>query len=430
MDTVTIKDNRTGKGIEIPIKKPAKGTPAIDISVMSKELGLYSFDPGFTSTISCESSITYLDGDKGELHYRGYPIENIADKKNYVEVCYLLLTGRFPNRDEYEEFDNLIRIRYFLHEKLIGLFRAMPDFSHPMATLSSAVAALSSFYHNYTEFHGHGSENETPEYLVMAQRIIAKIPTIAAYAYRHNRGLPYIHPDKNRYFTENFLYMMRAYPNGEADILDVEVKALDAIFLLHADHEQNASTTAVKTVCSTGAHPYASISAGISALWGPAHGGANEAVIRQLHEIGDVKNVEKYVLRAKDKDDPFKLMGFGHRVYKSYDPRARFLKALLESLKSKLSIDSHLLEIAHKVEEHALNDDYFVQRKLYPNVDFYSGIILTALKIPVEMFTPIFVIGRSVGWVSQWMELKNDPKMKIFRPRQFYTGDIDRNLGE
>jgi len=309
----------------------------------------------------------------------------------------------------------------FLHEKLKNLFDAFPDDSHPMATMSSATAALNTFYHNYLDPHGEYL-TDIEQYYIMAQRIIAKLPTIAAYAHRKTLGLPYIYPDDSRYFTENFLYMLRAFPNGRADISSVEVDALDKIFLLHADHGQNASTTAVKVVCSTGAPPYAAISAGISALWGPAHGGANEAVIKQLEMIGDVSNIERYIEKAKDKNDPFRLMGFGHRVYKSYDPRAKILKSMLERLKSEITIDSKLLDIAYKIEEIALKDSYFIERKLYPNVDFYSGIILTALKIPVNMFTPIFVIGRSVGWISQWFELRTAKDFKIVRPRQLYTG--------
>ncbi len=427
MDTVTLIDNRTGKRFDAEIKMPTKGMGALDISALPKEFGLYSYDPSLAVTVNCESKVTFLDGEKGELYHRGYAIEDIAHSKNYLEVCYLLLSGKFPNPREYAEFDALIRKRSFLHEKLNRLFQAFPDDSHPMATLSSAVAALSSFYHNFMECHG-STICDTNGYYTMAQRIIAKIPTIAAMAYRHSVGLPLIYPDTNRYFTENFLYMLRAFPNGDAEIKEIEVKALDTIFTLHADHGQNASTTAVRVVCSTGAHPYASISAGISALWGPLHGGANEAVINQLKLIDNISNVDKYIQKAKDKNDPFRLMGFGHRIYKNYDPRARILKGILEGIKGDINVDNRLLEVAYKIEEIALNDSYFIERKLYPNVDFYSGIILTALKIPINMFTPIFVIGRSVGWVAQWFELRSDPAMKITRPRQLYMGDIDKKI--
>lgn len=410
-----------GKCVELKHLEATMGPGAVDISPLYKEFGVYAYDPGFASTVSCDSEITFIDGVKGELYYRGYPIEQIAEEKNFLEVCYLLLSGKFPNSDELHEFDGFIRKRSYLHEKVKNLFFAVPDNSHPMATLSACSAALSAYYHNYLDPHGEYLHNQE-DYYIMAQRIIAKIPTIAAYAHRQHIGQPFIYPDANRYFTENFLFMMRAYPRGEVEIHDVEIEALDKIFTLHADHGQNASTTAVKVVCSTGAPPYAAISAGISALWGPMHGGANEAVIRQLQEIGELSNVEKYIAKAKDKNDPFRLMGFGHRVYKNYDPRAKILKKMLEKLKSKIDIDNKYLEIAYKIEEIALSDDYFIERKLYPNVDFYSGIILTALKIPLNMFTPIFVIGRSVGWISQWFELRTSKDFKIVRPRQRYTG--------
>lgn len=427
MSTLTITDNRSGKSIDVPIQEPIKGTPVFDMAPINKEFGLFSYDPGFANTAGGESAVSFLDGGKGELYYRGYPIEEIAEAKNHLEVCYLLLSKHFPNTDQYEEFDRLIRRRYYLHEKLMRLFSAFPDGAHPMATLSSAVAALTAFYHNYLEEHGQLACN-LEEYYVMAQRIIAKIPVISALAYRHAQGLPLIYPDRNRYFTENFLYMMRAYPNGDADIQGIEIQALDKIFLLHADHGQNVSTTAVKVVGSTHAHPYAAISAGISALWGPAHGGANEAVIHQLQAISNVKNVDSFIAKAKDKHDPFKLMGFGHRVYKNYDPRAKILKKMLDSLKDQLPFDNHLMEVAFKIEEIALSDEYFIERKLYPNVDFYSGLILTALRIPTNMFTPIFVIGRSVGWVAQWFELHCEIGSKIYRPRQLYTGEVDRHV--
>lgn len=410
-----------GKIIELNILEATRGRGAIDIAPLCSALNVYSYDPGLALTATCDSEITFIDGEKGELYYRDYPIEEIAESKNFLEVCYLLLSGCFPSQEEYKEFDTHIRRRAFLHEKLKSLFDAFPDNSHPMATLSSATAAVTAFYHNYLDPHGEYLAN-TEEYYIMAQRIIAKLPTIAAYAYRKTIGLPYIYPDTSKYFTENFLYMLRAYPNGYADIKDIEIEALDKIFLLHADHGQNASTTAVKVVCSTGAPPYAAISAGISALWGPAHGGANEAVIKQLEMIGDVSNIEKFIAKAKDKNDPFRLMGFGHRVYKNYDPRAKILKQMLERLKGEIGIDSKLLEIAYKIEEIALKDSYFIERKLYPNVDFYSGIILTALKIPVSMFTPIFVIGRSVGWISQWFESRTSKDFRIVRPAQRYIG--------
>ncbi len=422
--TFTIIDDESGKRYTYPVIEATRGPNGVDMRTFYKDSGHFSFDPGFTSTASCRSEITFIDGEKGELRYRGIPIEELATKHNYLETCYLLLTGSLPNRDELINFDFELRHRAFLHEGLKNLFDAFPQDAHPMSTLSSAVAALSSFYYE------HLTINREAEYQEMARRIIAKIPTIAAFSYRHSQGIPFIYPDIGRSFTENFLYMMRAYPGGkmhitkegENTIRPIEIEALDTIFTLHADHEQNASTTTVRSVASTGAHPYVAISAGISALWGRAHGGANESVIEQLKMIGNVKHVDKFIAKAKDPDDPFRLMGFGHRVYKNFDPRAQILKQYQDSLKEELGLDSNLMQIASRIEEIALNDDYFIKRKLYPNIDFYSGVILTALGIPRSMFTPIFVIGRTVGWISQWIEFKKDKDQKIVRPRQIYVG--------
>ena len=423
-ESMTCIDNRTGKRYEYPILKATRGPDTVDLRSFYKDTGLFTFDPGFTSTASCESKITFIDGGKGELRYRGIPIEELAENRRYLEVCFLLLEGRLPDKKEAEAFDLEIRHRAFVHEGLRNLIESFPGNAHPMAILSSAVSALASFYYEHLDL------NDPHEYHEMASRIIAKIPTLAAFAYRHSLGIPFIYPDIDRSFTENFLYMMRAYPHGrmkitpegEQQISQVEIDALDTIFTLHADHEQNASTTTVRGVASTGAHPYVAISAGISALWGRAHGGANESVIAQLEMIGDVKNVSEFIARAKDKNDPFRLMGFGHRVYKNFDPRARVLKKLQDQLREELHLDAKLLEIAHEIEQIALHDDYFVSRNLYPNIDFYSGVILYALKIPRTMFTPIFVIGRTVGWIAQWIEFRQDPTSKIARPRQLYTG--------
>ena len=422
MATINIGD----KTYEYPILEGTRGPKVLDIRTFYKDTGMFTYDPGFTSTASCSSDITFINGEKGELRYRGYPIEELATKYKYLEVCYLLINGRLPSKEEFLEFDNELRHRAFVDEGLRKLFDSFPRNAHPMAMLSSAVSALSTFYFDHLNVTDEKSLRE------MAARIIAKIPTLSSFAYRRGLGIPIIYPDIDRYFTENFLFMLRAYPGGKMhrnpgakapkEISEIEVKALDTIFTLHADHEQNASTTTVRTVASTGAHPYAAISAGINALWGRAHGGANESVVAQLELIGDVKNVDKYIKKAKDPDDPFRLMGFGHRVYKNFDPRARILKNLQDQLKDELGLDSKLLEIAHKIEEIALNDEYFVKRKLYPNIDFYSGVILTALGIPKNMFTAIFVIGRTVGWISQWMEFKKDKKAKIARPRQLYVG--------
>lgn len=422
--TVTVTDNRTSKSYEFDIVDASRGPSVVDISSFYTQTGMFTYDNGFTSTASCKSEITFIDGAKGELRYRGIEIEELTLKHNYLEVCYLLLNSKLPNKEELQDFDLELRHRSLVHENLRHLFQAFPAGAHPMATLSAATAALSTFYYDHLNISNEASYQE------MARRIIAKIPTVAAFAYRHSIGAPFIHPDIERSFTENFLYMLRAYPggkmhrgaNGEHTIKEIEVKALDTIFTLHADHEQNASTTVVRGVASTGAHPYVAISAGISALWGRAHGGANESVIAQLKMIESVENVDAFIARAKDPKDKFRLMGFGHRVYKNFDPRAKILKGLQEELKNELTLDSKLMQIANKIEEIALSDEYFISRKLYPNIDFYSGVILTALQIPTSMFTPVFVIGRTVGWITQWIEFKKDKEMKIARPRQLYIG--------
>jgi len=423
-NTFTMTNNRTNTSYEFDILDGTRGPSVVDISSFYGQTGMFTYDQGYTSTASTKSEITFIDGDKGELIHRGVGIEELVEKNSYIEVCYLLLKKRLPTQEEAKAFDLELRHRSFIHERMRGLFNSFPISGHPMAIMNSAVAALTVFYDDHIEI-----KNED-EALEMAARIIAKMPTIAAFSYRHSMGIPFIYPDVNRSFTENFIYMMRAYPggvmkignDGENTISEVEVKALDAIFSLHADHEQNASTTTVRNVASTNAHPYVAISSGISALWGSAHGGANEQVIKQLEMIGSVDNVDKYIAKAKDKNDPFRLMGFGHRVYKNFDPRAKILRGLQDQLKDELKLDSELMKIASKIEDIALNDEYFISRKLYPNIDFYSGVILTALQIPTSMFTPIFVIGRTVGWISQWLEYKEDPKAKIARPRQLYTG--------
>ncbi|MFT7880758.1 MAG: citrate synthase [Sulfurimonas sp.] len=423
--TMTMTDHLTGDSYEYDILKGTRGPSVVDLRTFFRDTGMFTFDPGYTSTASCESKITFIDGEKGELRYRGIPIEKLAREHSYMESCYLLLNGRLPKERELRDFDLEIRHRAYLHEGLRHLFNAFPDNAHPMATLSAAVTALSTFYNDHLEM------NSEEDYFEMAHRIISKIPTIAAFAYRHSLGIPFIQPDIELGFTKNFLTMLRAYPggkmrigpHGEEKIKEIEVKALDTIFTLHADHEQNASTTVVRGVASTGAHPYVAISAGISALWGRAHGGANESVIAQLEHIGSVERVDDFIKRVKDPNDDFRLMGFGHRVYKNFDPRAKILKQLQEKLKEELDLDFELMAVANRIEEIALSDEYFISRNLYPNVDFYSGIILTALKIPKSMFTPIFVIGRTVGWITQWIEFKKDKSSKIARPRQLYTGD-------
>ena len=419
-DTVTLTDNRNGKSYDFPILHGTIGPDVIDISTFFSDTGMFTFDRGYTSTAMCRSSITYIDGLKGELMYRGYDIAYLAENKTFIDVAYLLLNKELPNKKQYDEFKLELKKRSFIHEGMMKIFDAFPDKAHPMAILQAAVSALSAFYFD------HLNMDKPEEYHEMAMRIIAKIPTIAAFSYRFSRGLPIIYPNLDRGFTENFLYMMRAYPYEHVDLKPIEVKALDTVFMLHADHEQNASTTTVRTVGSTHAHPYACIAAGIGALWGWAHGGANEGVIRQLEQIGSVENVDKYIARAKDKNDPFRLMGFGHRVYKNFDPRAKVLKSMCDQLFDEIGINTELLKIAKKIEEIALNDEYFISRNLYPNVDFYSGLILKALSIPNDMFAVIFVIGRIPGWISQWIELKEQESIKIVRPRQLYVGETNR----
>ena len=424
-NTMTMIDNRTGDTHEFNILEATRGPDVVDISTFYSKTGMFTYDNGFTSTANCKSDITFIDGDKGELRYRGIEIEELAQNHSYLATCYLLLEEKLPNEEELLKFDLELRHRSLLHESLRHLFQAFPAGAHPMATLSSATAALSTFYYDHLEITDEAGYQE------MARRIVAKMPTVAAFAYRHSIGAPFIHPDIDRSFTENFLYMLRAYPggkmhigpDGEYSIKGIEVEALDTIFTLHADHEQNASTATVRGVASTGAHPYVAISAGISALWGRAHGGANESVIAQLEMIGSVDNVDAFIQRVKDPNDDFRLMGFGHRVYKNFDPRARALKGLQDRLKDELNLDSNLMQIASRIEEIALNDEYFIKRNLYPNIDFYSGVILTALNIPKSMFTPVFVIGRTVGWITQWIEFKKDSKAKIARPRQLYIGE-------
>ncbi|MFC3846920.1 citrate synthase [Helicobacter baculiformis] len=404
----------------------ARGGQAIDFSKLYERTGLLSYDPGYASTAGCKSTISYIDGQKGELYYKGYPLEELVAKYKYSDVCKLLLTDALPqNADESLAFELELRHRSFIHETLHNMFAAFPTHAHPMAKLSSGVSILSTFYSD------HGKMKNEEDYQTMARRIIAKMPTLAAICYRNEIGAPIIYPDVTRSYIENILFMLRGYPHGRLkqglhgtiEINPLEVEAFDKILTLHADHEQNASATTVRNVASTGVHPYAAISAGISALWGHLHGGANEKVLLQMEEIGDVKNVDKYIARVKDKNDSFKLMGFGHRVYKSYDPRARILKQIKDNLQTKgIKMNPRLDEIAAKVEEVALKDEYFIARNLYPNVDFYSGTILTALKIPTRFFTPVFVIGRTVGWCAQLLEHVKNTQARITRPRQVYVG--------
>ncbi|WP_045737955.1 citrate synthase [Xanthomonas sp. MUS 060] len=414
LDQVTLNAGDTS--VVLPVLKPTLGNDCVDVSKLTKETGLFTYDSGFTATASCKSAITYIDGDNGVLLYRGYPIEQLAEKSNFLEVGYLLMNGELPSADEFKKFEHEVTHHTMMHESLKNFLGGFRHDAHPMAMLAGSVASLSAFYHDTLDL------NDPEQRRLAAIRLIAKVPTIAAAAYRYSIGWPIRYPRNNLGYVERFLHLMFEVPSEQLQMNPVVAKALDLLFILHADHEQNASTSTVRLVGSTGANPYASVAAGITALWGPAHGGANEAVLKMLEEIGTADNVESAVAKAKDKNSSFRLMGFGHRVYKNFDPRAKIIREMTHKVLGELGVNDPLLEVALKLEEAALKDDYFVQRKLYPNVDFYSGIIYKALNIPVEMFTVMFAIARTVGWVSHWLEQQVDPEMKIGRPRQIYTG--------
>jgi len=421
-DTLSIKDNSTGNEAELPLLNGALGTPVIDISTLNKDLGLFTYDPGFMSTASCKSAITYIDGVNGILLYRGYPIEQLAKNSTFLEVAFLLMNGELPSKHELSTFQLEINHHSMLHEALRSFFDGFHYDAHPMAMMAGVVGSLSAFYHSELDM-------EDPEHRrISAMRMLAKIPAIAAACYRHSVGWPFVYPRVDLEYCENFLNMMFSLPSQKFIDQDhyidpVAVKALNLLFILHADHEQNASTSTVRLASSTGANPYACIAAGISALWGPAHGGANEAVLSMLAEIGTVDRIPEFLARAKDKNDPFRLMGFGHRVYKNFDTRAKIIRDTCYEVLEKFSKDEDpLFELALALEEHALKDEYFIEKKLYPNVDFYSGVIYKALKIPVDMFTVMFAIARNAGWVSHWLEMMAEPTRRIGRPRQLYTG--------
>ena len=420
--TVTITDNKTGKQIELPVKHPTLGPDAVDIGRFFREMGYFTYDPGFLSTASCQSSLTYLDGGKGELLYRGYPIEQLAEKSSFIEVAYLMLHGELPDQDQLKDFNRIIIQHTMLNESLRSLFQGFYHDAHPMAIMVGVVGSLSAFYHDSTDITNPKHRE------IAAHRMIAKMPTIAAASYKHSIGEPQVYPDNSLSYTGNLLKMMFSVPCEPYEVDPIAEKALDLIFILHVDHEQNASTSTVRLAGSSGANPFACIASGIAALWGPAHGGANEAVLSMLNEIGEVSNIPKFLARAKDKNDPFRLMGFGHRVYKNYDPRARIIRKMCHEVLSKLgNEDDPTFELALKLEEIALSDDYFIQRRLYPNVDFYSGLIYRALGIPSNMFTVMFAIARTVGWVAQWMEMIGEDNQRIGRPRQLYTGPTTRD---
>jgi citrate synthase len=398
------------------------GPPVIDIRALYKETGKFTYDPGFTATGSCESRITYIDGEQGILLHRGYPIDELATQSDFLEVSYLLLYEELPNAKQKAQFVDTITHHTMVHEQINHLYRGFRRDAHPMAVMIGVVGALAAFYHDTTNIE------DAHQRMIASHRLIAKMPTIAAMAYKYNIGQPFVYPRNDLSYAENFLHMMFAVPCEEYRINPLHARAMDRILILHADHEQNASTSTVRLSGSSGANPYACISAGIATLWGPAHGGANEAVLRMLHEMGSVEKIPEFIKRAKDKDDSFRLMGFGHRVYKNYDPRAVVLRQTCHEILDDIGIDDEMLRIAMELERIALEDDYFVKRKLYPNVDFYSGLILKALGVPPHLFTVIFALARTVGWVAQWNEMIEDPQQKIGRPRQLYTGEPQRSF--
>lgn len=421
-DTVTITDKKSGQQLELPVKHATQGPDAVDIRQFYSQMGYFAYDPGFLSTASCHSSLTYLDGEQGVLQYRGYPIEQLAEHSNFIEVAYLMLYGELPKREELDNFAYIIAHHSMLNENLKEFFHGFNHDAHPMAIMVGVVGSLSAFYHDSTDI----SDPRHRE--IAAHRMIAKMPSIAAASYKHTIGEPQVYPDNSLSYSGNLLHMMFSVPCEHYEIDPVAEKALDLIFILHVDHEQNASTSTVRLAGSSGANPFACIASGIAALWGPAHGGANEAVLNMLCEIGDVSNIPKFLERARDHNDPFRLMGFGHRVYKNYDPRARIIKKMCHEVLSKPGAGNDpIFELALRLEEVALSDDYFIERKLYPNVDFYSGLIYKALGIPANMFTVMFAIARTVGWVAQWMEMIGEKKQLIGRPRQLYVGPKQRD---
>ena len=411
-----------GQVYQLPIHHPSAGPDVIDIRSLYKDAGVFTYDPGFTSTASCDSTITFIDGAKGDLLHRGYPIDQLASKSHYLEVCYLLLYGELPSPAELEDFESRVTNHTMIHEQMMYLFRGFRRDAHPMAIMTGVVGAMSAFYHDSTDISDPWQRE------VASIRMIAKMPTIAAMAYKYTIGQPFEYPRNDLDYASNFLRMCFAVPAEDYKVNPILSRAMDRIFTLHADHEQNASTSTVRLASSSGANPFACIAAGIACLWGPAHGGANQACLEMLREIGTVENIPTFIAKAKDKNDPFRLMGFGHRVYKNTDPRATVLKQSADEVLELLGVANNpLLQVAKELEKVALSDPYFVEKKLFPNVDFYSGIILEAMGFPTSMFTPIFALSRTIGWISQWKEMIADPQMKIGRPRQLYLGDTARD---
>lgn len=419
--TAKLQIDGIDKVIELPLYEGTTGPDVLDVRGLVSE-GVFTYDPGFVSTASCESEITFIDGGKGVLLHRGYPIEQLADKATFLETCFLLLNGELPSAEEKTAFEKTIRYHTMVDEHIHQFFKGFPKNAHPMAMLVGVVGALSAFYHDDLDI------DDPAHRKLAAHRLIAKMPTLAAMCYKHSVGQPFMYPQNNMGFAENFLHMMFGTPCEAPNVSPTLAKAMDTIFLLHADHEQNASTSTVRLAGSSGANPYACIASGIAALWGPSHGGANEAVLEMLYEIGDESNIEEYIAKAKDKEDPFRLMGFGHRVYKNFDPRATVMRKICDEVLEELGVeDDPLFRIARKLEKIALEDDYFISKKLYPNVDFYSGIILKAIGIPTSLFTVIFATGRTPGWIAHWDEMLSHP-YKIGRPRQLYKGYTPRDV--
>jgi citrate synthase len=417
----TAKLQVPGKEVEYPILTGSVGPDVVDIRKLYAQTGKFTYDPGFTSTASCESGLTYIDGDEGVLLHRGYPIGQLAEQSSFMEVAYLLLNGELPNEGELTSFNNTITRHTMLHEQLATFYRGFRRDAHPMAVMCGVAGALSAFYHDSTDI------TDPKQRMIASHRLIAKMPTIAAMAYKYSVGQPFLYPDNSLSYTGNFLRMTFGVPAEEYVVNPVIERALDRIFILHADHEQNASTSTVRLAGSSGANPFACIAAGIACLWGPAHGGANEAALNMLHEIGRPERIPEFIARAKDKNDPFRLMGFGHRVYKNYDPRATVMQKTVREVFKELNVSDPVFEVAIQLEEMALKDPYFIEKKLFPNVDFYSGVILSAIGFPTTMFTALFALARTVGWVAQWNEMISDPEQKIGRPRQLYTGPTQRD---
>ena len=415
-------DSQSGTSVELPVMSGTLGPDVIDIRKLYGETNMFTFDPGYGATGSCLSGLTYIDGEEGVLLHRGYPIDQLADQSDFLEVAYLLLNGELPNKDEKEEFDSAITNHTMVHEQISTFFRGFRRDAHPMAILCGVTGALSAFYHDSTDI------NDPHQRMIASRRLIAKMPTLAAMAFKYSKGLPFNYPRNDLSYAENFLHMCFSVPTEEYEINPVVADAMDKILILHADHEQNASTSTVRLAGSSGANPFACIAAGIASLWGPAHGGANEAVLNMLEEISTPDRIKEYVEKARDKSDPFRLFGFGHRVYKNYDPRAQVMRKSCHEVLENLGVSDPLLDIAMELEHIALNDQYFIDKQLYPNVDFYSGIILKAMGFPTSMFTVLFAVARTVGWISQWKEMIEDPTQRIGRPRQLYTGPAQRDF--